>query len=102
MITAASLNAQKSKELAQLAKQNGVTGWHAMKKSDLVKALLKVARNEQRRSVGKKPSINPAAGKSRQSKNTRRPAKSVASESAIALKLRREREQKENRKKIKS
>ena len=54
MITAASLNAQKSKELAQLAKKRGVTGWHSMKKGDLVKALLKVARNEQRQSVAKK------------------------------------------------
>ena len=59
-----------------------------MKKGDLVKALLKVARNEQRRSVAKK------------SVKRSTPAKAVASESAIALKLRREREQQENRKNL--
>ena len=87
MITAASLNAQKSKELAQLAKKRGVTGWHSMKKSDLVKALLKVARNEQRQSVAKKSAKT----------NT---TKTVVSESTIALKLRREREQQENLKNL--
>ena len=101
MITAASLNAQKSKELAQLAKKNGVTGWHAMKKSDLVKALLKVARNEQRRSAAKKTNIRPATGKTSPSKNSRqRSVNSAVNESAIALKLRQEREQKENRKNL--
>ncbi len=100
MITAASLNAQKSKELAQLAKRSGVTGWHSMNKSDLVKALLKVARNEQRQSVAKKSALC-AAGKSTKPRTSRRSAAKIAvSESAIALKLRREREQKENRKNL--
>ena len=98
MITAASLNAQKSKELAQLAKKRGVTGWHSMKKGDLVKALLKVARNEQRRSVAKKSVKCSTPAKSKSAKSST--AKAVASESAIALKLRREREQQENLKNL--
>ena len=102
MITAASLNAQKSKELAQLAKRNGISGWHSMRKSDLIKALLKIARNEQRRSntkvsTGRTPvkAGKPTAAKSR-------PGKAAASESSIAIKLRREREQQENRKNLAS
>ena len=98
MITAATLNAQKSKELAQLAKKRGVTGWHSMKKSDLVKALLRIARNEQRRSVAKKSVKSSTTIKSKSVKTST--AKAVASESAIALKLRREREQQENLKNL--
>ena len=94
MITAASLNAQKSKELAQLAKTNGVTGWHSMKKSDLIKALLKIARNEQRRSTTK------AIGRTTAVKVNKAKATKPPSESAIAMKLRREREQHENRKNL--
>jgi len=98
MITAATLNAQKSKELAQLAKKRGVTGWHSMKKSDLVKALLRIARNEQRRSVAKKSVKSSTTIKSKSVKTST--AKAVANESAIALKLRREREQQENLKNL--
>ena len=98
MITAASLNAQKSKELAQLAKRNGVSGWHSMKKSDLIKALLKIARNEQRQATTKSRART-SAGKA--SKTQAKPrATAIASESSIALKLRREREQQENRKNL--
>ncbi|MDB2686403.1 DUF4912 domain-containing protein [Mariniblastus sp.] len=99
MITAASLNAQKSKELAQLAKENGVSGWHSMKKSDLIKALLKVARNGQRRSTAKK-SVRATAVKTQAKTAKPRVAKALASESSIALKLRREREQQENLKNL--
>jgi len=92
MITAASLKTQKSKELAQLAKRNGIAGWHSMKKGDLIKALLKIARNEQRRATA----VN--ANKTKASKP--RAVQAIATESAIALKLRREREQQENRKNL--
>ena len=98
MITAASLNAQKSKELAQLAKKRGVTGWHSMKKGDLVKALLKVARNEQRRSMAQKSAKSSATTRSKSAKAST--TKAVVSESAIALKLRREREHQENLKNL--
>lgn len=44
MITAASLKSYTAKDLAQMAKRRGVSGWHAMKKEDLVKALLKASK----------------------------------------------------------
>ena len=100
MITAASLNAQKSKELAQLAKRNGVAGWHSMNKSDLIKALLKIARNEQRRTTTKANARVPAVKSTKSNVGASRTAKAIASESTIALKLRRDREQQENRKNL--
>ena len=44
VITTAKLRATTAKELAAMAKQNGVAGWHAMRKEELIKALLRQAR----------------------------------------------------------
>jgi hypothetical protein len=102
MITAASLKAQKSKELAQQAKQRGVSGWHSMKKDDLVKALLKVARNEQRRKASQtsktKSAASTATSKTKVKSSARGRKESVSS--AIALKLKRDRQRKENLKNL--
>ncbi|MFP6672850.1 MAG: Rho termination factor N-terminal domain-containing protein, partial [Pirellulaceae bacterium] len=38
MITAADLRTQTVKELGELAKQMGVSGWHSMRKDQLVTA----------------------------------------------------------------
>ncbi|MBI1247456.1 DUF4912 domain-containing protein [bacterium] len=43
-MTAASLKEYTAKDLAQMAKRRGVTGWHAMRKDELVKALIKAAK----------------------------------------------------------
>jgi hypothetical protein len=43
LITAASLRERTSKDLAQLAKKKGVSGWHSMRKEQLVRALLRLA-----------------------------------------------------------
>ena len=48
MITQASLKSRSAKDLSQLAKEKGVVGWHSMRKDDLIKALLKLARNKSR------------------------------------------------------
>ncbi len=45
MITAASLKSYTHKDLAQMAKKRGVTGWHAMRKDQLVRALIKVSKS---------------------------------------------------------
>jgi hypothetical protein len=46
-MTAASLKEKPVRDLARLARQHGVTGWHAMRKDQLIKALLRKARARQ-------------------------------------------------------
>lgn len=45
-MTANSLSSYKCKDLAQMAKKRGVRGWHAMRKDQLVQALVKAARSK--------------------------------------------------------
>lgn len=47
-MTAKSLNALTRRELAQKAKKKGITGWHGMRKNELVEALLEVGRQRHR------------------------------------------------------
>ena len=53
LMTPAALKSYSHKDLAQMAKQGGVRGWHSMRKDQLVKALLTAA----------KPKASPANGK---------------------------------------
>ena len=106
MITAASLNTQTSKDLAQLAKKKGVTGWHSMKKEQLIKALLKVAK-EKEKEKAKKAATKATVTKTTRATTVARPkttrtAKPAKKEvkSAIAIKLQRERQRKENLKNL--
>ena len=86
MVTATSLKAYTSKDLAQMAKKKGVNGWHSMKKDQLIKALLKVAKSKEssRKTVKKKTST----------------ASKSAAESAVAKKIRLERQREENQKNL--
>ncbi len=43
-MTAAALRSRTAKDLAQMARQNGVAGWHSMKKEELIDALVVIAR----------------------------------------------------------
>src|SRR5918994_288534 len=43
-MTVDALKNRTQKDLAQLAKKRGVAGWHGMKKDQLVRALLKLAK----------------------------------------------------------
>ncbi len=43
-MTAAALRSRTAKDLAQLARQNGVSGWHSMRKEELVNELVRLAR----------------------------------------------------------
>ena len=43
-MTAETLNGKSVKDLGQLAKRRGIQGWHTMRKEELVKALLRLAR----------------------------------------------------------
>ena len=49
-MTAAALRGLTCKDLAKLAKKDGVAGWHAMRKEELVKALVKASRRKSRNS----------------------------------------------------
>ena len=51
-MTANALRALTCKDLAQLAKKDNVSGWHAMRKEELIRALLLVARRKSRLQVG--------------------------------------------------
>ncbi len=53
-MTASSLQNCSCKDLAQMAKSEGVTGWHSMRKEQLVLALLKRAKQKQRARGGRR------------------------------------------------
>lgn len=55
-MTAASLKEKPVRDLARLAKRHGVPGWHAMRKDELIQALVRKARR------GKAPGSGKAAG----------------------------------------
>ncbi len=46
-VTAATLRQKPVRDLARLAKQHGVAGWHAMRKDQLIRALVRKARARQ-------------------------------------------------------
>jgi hypothetical protein len=43
-MTAATLRSHTARDLAHIARQNGITGWHSMRKEELVRALVNLAR----------------------------------------------------------
>jgi len=43
-MTAATLRSHTARDLAHMARQNGISGWHSMRKEELVRALVKLAR----------------------------------------------------------
>ncbi|MBX3424755.1 MAG: DUF4912 domain-containing protein [Pirellulales bacterium] len=62
-MTTATLRAYTAKDLAQMARERGVTGWHSMRKEELIRALVQVAR--RRASANNRPESAPSNGKSR-------------------------------------
>jgi hypothetical protein len=55
-MTADKLNSYTLKDLSNLARKRGVNGWHAMRKDQLVRALLKLAKPSAKAN-GKKPAV---------------------------------------------
>jgi hypothetical protein len=53
-MTATTLRTCTCKDLAQMAKTEGVTGWHSMRKEELVRALVRQARQKQRNRYGRR------------------------------------------------
>ncbi|TWT83421.1 hypothetical protein CA13_48860 [Planctomycetes bacterium CA13] len=62
MIKNADLKVQTRRELAELAKNYGVEGWHGMRKDDLVTAISKVQRRLRRASTAKQRASAPKNG----------------------------------------
>ncbi len=52
-MTTASLRDKPVRDLARLAKRQGVPGWHAMRKDELIRALVRKARSAKRGDAGK-------------------------------------------------
>jgi len=51
-VTAANLKAKPVRDLARLAKQHGVAGWHSMRKDQLIRALVKKAKSSRSGQAG--------------------------------------------------
>ena len=49
MITSATLKEYTLKDLAQMAKKRGITGWHSMRKGELIRALVREAKGASRK-----------------------------------------------------
>ncbi len=94
MLTANALNGYKQKDLAQMAKQRGIAGWHAMRKEELIKALLKVA------DVGKNPASprRTAAATAGKAAARNRPSSSKPKDPRILRKIRAAHAEREQRK----
>lgn len=97
MTTAASLREFRSKELAQMAKEKGVPGWHGMRKEELVKALVKVARRKSKsRSKTKAAAKSKVSARSRPSKSKRATTSKQVSANGAAAKTKKATASKKN------
>lgn len=76
MITVAELSLHTVKDLAEMAKKKGIPRWHAMRKQELIQALVEVARKEARQ---KKNRLKKAASQRHSSSKASSSAKSSGS-----------------------
>ena len=88
--TASTLRSQKSKDLAQLAKSKGISGWHSMRKEQLIRELLKIAKQKAKSSVQSKVAVKAKKISKATKSNNPRPI-SKRTESRIAKQLRQDR-----------
>ncbi len=85
-MTLTNLRAQTSKELAKLARNEGVHGWHAMRKEQLVQALLKASKGN-----GNGAAVSPSAKNgTRRNGNGLGPAEEIGRQTAVAAQIARE------------
>lgn len=65
MITAANLRTHTVKDLAAMAKRKGIPGWHSMRKEQLVRAMVKLAKanaTSRNKTAGRRNSGKPSPG----------------------------------------
>ena len=77
MITTADLKAQTRRELADLARNYGVPGWHGLKKDELVEEIKKVQRRMRRKASADR--AKPAAASEKKKRSTKSKATTSAS-----------------------
>lgn len=74
-MTAETLSSKSVKDLARMAKRQGITSWHTMRKDELIKALLRHARakasggNGSAKTTTRRPAMPAATSKNGQAKN---------------------------------
>ncbi len=96
MISVESLSAKTSRDLAQMAKNKGVPGWHSMRKTQLVNALIKLAKDKAKQKKRNQAKSDPASPLISARVSTKpRSSKSAAVESAVAKKIRLQNEEQE-------
>jgi uncharacterized protein len=83
VVTSASLNSHTAKDLAEMARKRGVSGWHSMKKDQLVRALVRLAQAKAKKPMSRATSkkSRPAPRPSRRAASKPAPTKSVAKRS---------------------
>ena len=67
-MTAAALRSRTAKDLAQLARQHGIAGWHSMKKEELIEAIVAIA---HKRNIELRQTSNGSHGHSANSRDIR-------------------------------
>jgi hypothetical protein len=88
LITAASLKEYTCKDLAQMAKQRGIAGWHSMRKDELIRALVRKSRSSGAAASRRNGASSPKRAASRPSR-TAKTASSSSSSSPKASPARR-------------
>ncbi len=88
-MTASSLRNCRCRDLAQMAKSQGVAGWHSMRKEELVRALVKQAREKRQRGHGRTGDPSRPAGTDGQATGRNR-GKSRAEQRLVQLRAQRE------------
>lgn len=96
LVTASNLQARTSRELAQIAKSEGVRGWHSMRKAELIQALLETSRGQLPQSTKNRNSAAAVSSTGKSSTGKSRKAQATGSvDSRIARQIRSERERQE-------
>lgn len=86
-MTTASLKEKPVRDLARLAKQHGVTGWHSMRKDQLIRALVKKAKSKAAAPAATlRPATTATKGKPKTGKATDRLAPSARKTGRTAAK----------------
>ena len=81
------LKSYTCKDLAQLAKQRGVPGWHSMRKDQLVRALLKAAKKKSSNSINRRAAVAKSTPSRHLSSATKRSAQTARSNPRIQMKI---------------